>query len=177
MLDSLDKRSRRAVIVGGGFAVAILLFHFVLSPWFGNWGVVRRDLANQIQQLEMADVREKLLAEKVPAFEMPESEDKQRVLFERKISEQLQAAGIAPIGIGQYVGKGKVQGKMGLKLLTLEVKGKGDFGQLLDFLANLNENPYLVSIEEFRAQCNKKNRQEITAMLKISTYAKVGLKG
>ena len=50
--------------------------------------------------------------------------------------------------------------------------------QLLDFLSNLNENPYLVGVEELRIQCDtkeppeKRKDKEIEIDLTVSTFVK-----
>ena len=54
----------------------------------------------------------------------------------------------------------------------MKCSGKCKFAQILDLLASLKENPYLVGIEEMRIKCDTKNRQEIELDLTVSTFAK-----
>jgi len=64
------------------------------------------------------------------------------------------------------------------KVLKIKCKGKCKFDQLLDFLSNLKENPYLVGIEELRFQCDtkeppeKRKDKEIEIDLTVSTFVK-----
>jgi succinate dehydrogenase flavin-adding protein (antitoxin of CptAB toxin-antitoxin module) len=43
---------------------------------------------------------------------------------------------------------------------------------VLDFLAQLNENPYLVGIEELKIKCDPKKRGEVELDLTVSSFAK-----
>ena len=43
---------------------------------------------------------------------------------------------------------------------------------MLDLLANLKENPYLVGVEELRMRIDKKKPQEVDLDLTVSTFVK-----
>jgi hypothetical protein len=43
--------------------------------------------------------------------------------------------------------------------------------QVLDFLERLNENPYLVGVEELKIKCDPKKRGEVELDLTVSTFA------
>ena len=62
------------------------------------------------------------------------------------------------------------------RVLRIKCKGKCKFDQLLDFLAALKENPYLVGVEELRIECDSKQppdkRQDIEVDLTVSTFVK-----
>jgi len=57
-------------------------------------------------------------------------------------------------------------------LLRLKCSAKCRFTQVLDLLANLKENPYLVGIEELRIRCDSKKPQEVDLDLTVSTFIK-----
>ena len=180
MTELSEKRNRRALITGVVFVVSILLFHFVISPGMDQWKELKLELADTQRKLELVgaidnlelSAKRKELAQSVPAFEMPQREDKQRLLFERKINEQLQKAGIKLTNQPQYYSKGKKQPGLGLKLLRLQCRGNANFSQIMDLLAGLNENPYLVSIEEIKIECGKKKREEMSLSLTLSTFVR-----
>ena len=65
----------------------------------------------------------------------------------------------------------------GYKQLLLVCKAKCRFSQALDLLARLNENPYLVGIEEFKIKVDPKKRTEVELNLTISTLTKMPKKG
>ena len=54
-------------------------------------------------------------------------------------------------------------------LMNIQCKGKCQFAQVLDLLARLNENPYLVGIEAFKIKCDKNNPQDVELDMTVST--------
>jgi len=106
----------------------------------------------------------------VPAFEMPEKEETQRFLFRDKLNEQLKKAGIQnqPLQVAS-IGR---SGQAGYRLLRLKCSAKCRFTQVLDLLASLKENPYLVGVEELRIKCDSKKPQEVDLDLTVSTFVK-----
>jgi hypothetical protein len=63
-------------------------------------------------------------------------------------------------------------GQVGYKLLRMKCSGKCRFTQVLDLLANLKDNPYLVGVEELRIRCDTKNSQQVDMDLTVSTFVK-----
>jgi hypothetical protein len=174
MIEKLSQREKRTLKIGAVFIAAILLF--VLSTeWLERWTEVRKSLALARAELKVLDVDEAKragLLSVVPSFEMPQSEERQKFLFRDKLNEQLKKAGINSRPL-QILPAQKSQRQSGYKLLRLQCRGKCQFGQLLDLLAGLNENPYLVGIEEMRIKCNPENREEFEIEnLTVSTFAK-----
>jgi len=171
--EKLNARDKRMLKFGVIAALVILVCGLAIVPWFSRWAKVRARLSREktkLTQLSMAGGTAGL-AKIVPAFEMPKSEDKQRLVFESRFSEQLKKAGIQVKTFG-FVSRAKRQSSTGFKLLYLQCRGKCDFAQLLDLLAGLNENPYLVAVEDLRITCNEKNRKEIEMDLTVSTFCK-----
>lgn len=66
----------------------------------------------------------------------------------------------------------------GYDLLLVKCSAKCRFSQVLDFLSRLNENPYLVGIEEFKIKkTDPKKPQELELNLTVSTFAAQPQKG
>ena len=105
----------------------------------------------------------------VPAFEMPQVEEEQKFLFRDKLSEQLRIAGIKSKPL--QVQKGRKSPQSGYELLLVKCNATCRFTQVLDFLAQLNENPYLVGIEEFKIKCDPKKKGEVELNFTASTFA------
>ncbi len=172
MIDRLSQREKRTIKIGVVCAVVILVMTFG-TKWFAHWDQAKTSLSQMEAKLDLIDVDEAKqagLMSIVPIFEMPQSEEKQKFLFRDKFSEQLKKAGIKseplqmpPVGRSQQAG---------YRLLLLKSTGKGKFGQVLELLAKLKENPYLVGIEEMRIQCDPKKRQEVELELTVSTFIK-----
>jgi len=176
-MDKSD-RNRRAVLIGLAAVVIILVFHFVAADWLERWEEIRDSL--RVEQERLSLVAELQSPETGPgqpakgrplAFEMPQSEDKQRLLFERQLNEQLKKAGIKITRMPQCIQR-KNQAQLGLTQLNLRCDGQCNFEQAVDLLASLNDNPYLVDIEEFQLKCGEKNREQMEMVLVVSTFAR-----
>ena len=171
-MNKLSKRDIRALKIGAVCVVAILVFLFA-TWWRKRWARVKEEGAEVRAQLEAISVdktKQAGLMSIVPVFEMPVIEEEQKFLFRNKLDEQLKKAGIGSKPL-QILSTGKSP-QAGYKLLRLKYSGKCKFGQVLDLLARLNENPYLVGIEEMRIRCDQKKRQEIELDLTVSTFVK-----
>ena len=106
----------------------------------------------------------------VPAFELPQAEDEQKFLFRDKLSEQLKRAGIRNKPLELQTGRKSPLA--GYKLLLVKCSATCQFTQVLDFLSRLNENPYLVGLEEFKIKCDPKKQGEVELDFTASTFAK-----
>jgi hypothetical protein len=172
MIEKLSQKDIRAIKIGVIGAAVILVFVFV-SNWVNHWRQARSSLDVLQEKLELIDVdkaRRAGLMSIVPVFEMPKSEEEQRFLFRDKLAEQLRQARINSEPL-QEVSAGKSP-YAGYKLLCLKCNAKCRFDQVLDLLANLKENPYLVGVEEMRLKTDQKNPQEVELTLTVSTFVK-----
>jgi hypothetical protein len=170
MLERLSDRDKRAMKIGLICAAGVAAFVFG-TKWVGHWRQARRSLAEINAKLEIIGVdktRQTALASIVPVFEMPQKEETQKFLFRNKLNEQLKQAGINSKPL-QVLPAGKPR-QDGYRMLRLKCSAKCKFGQVLDFLARLNENPYLVGVEEMRLRCDAKNREDVELDLTVSTF-------
>jgi hypothetical protein len=168
----LNEKDKRALKIGALLAVAILVFVFG-SKWRGRWAQARAKGAALSAKLDAIDVnkaRQKGLMSLVPAFEMPEIEAEQKFLFREKLNDQLKKAGINSEVI--QIQTARKSPLAGYKLLHLTCNAKCKFSQVLDLLTRLNENPYLVGIEEFKIKVDAKKRQEVQLNLTVSTFVR-----
>ncbi len=172
MIEKLSQKDIRMLKIGAVCVAAILVFMFA-SELLGRWAEARTSLAEVKNKLELIDVdkaKRTGLLSIVPVFEMPQKEETQRFLFRDKLNEQLKKAGIKNQPL-QVVSIGK-SGQAGYRLLRLKCSAKCRFTQVLDLLANLKENPYLVGIEEMRIKCDPKKPQEVDLDLTVSTFVR-----
>jgi len=172
MIQKLSEKDIRALKIGGVCVAAILVF-VLASRWFNHWSEAKASLAQLKAQLELIDVdkaKQAGLLSIVPVFEMPQKEETQKFLFRDKLNEQLKKAGINSKPL-QVLPGGKSQ-QAGYRLLRLKCNAKCRFAQVLELLAGLNENPYLVGIEELRIRCDPKNPQDVDLDLTVSTFVK-----
>ena len=175
----LNKKEQKTVKFGLGFAFIIIAYVFGFEPALNQYNTVRADLAraknnlNSIEKIANAGTgQQRVVLSKVPLFEMPADEQTQRALFRSKINEQLTKAGIA-VQTLQYVSKPRRE--MGLTIFKLQFRGKCETEKLLNFLAMLDENPYLVAVEQMHIRIDPKNRRLADIVLEVSTA--VGNKG
>jgi hypothetical protein len=162
--------------VGAIAVVAIPAFTFGLQ-WIDDWRAVRASLAEsqaKLADLGIDEAKHAALLSLVPVFEPPQAEETQKFLFRDKLHEQLKKAGLDTQPL-QILSSRKMRNGP-YKVLKIQCKGKGKFDQWLDLLAGLNENPYLVGIEELRIECDTKQppekRQDVEVQLTVSTFAK-----
>jgi hypothetical protein len=168
----LNERDRRFLIAGAAIAVAVVALNF--GPrWIDHWQHVRASLdALQSKMKDMPDEKQRAnLLSIVPKLEIPQPEEKQKFLFRDRLHEQLKKAGITNMEPLSFLPPHKKVGAY--RTLLVKCKGKCRFDQLLDFLAVLKENEYLMGVEELRIQCDPKKppeqRQEIDLDMTVST--------
>ena len=169
----LGERDIRALKLAAICVVGILVFTIV-ADWLGNWSQVRKSLAATKAELKIitpSKAKQKGLMSIVPAFEMPQELAEQKIIFREKFNEQLKKAGVSSKPL-EFLAPGKSPCK-GYKLLRLQCRGgKGKFDKVLDFLASINENPYLFAIEDFKMTCGEKKRSEVKLDMVVSTLVK-----
>jgi hypothetical protein len=171
-MKKLSQKEKRTLKFGAACAVAIVGFTLA-TKWLGHWKIVRNSgagIENRLEEINVGDAKRAGLMSIVPVFEMPKKEETQKFLFREKFNEQLKKAGIKsePLQI-LPAAKSPVAG---YKLLRLKCSAKCRFGQALDLLANLKENPYLAGIEEFKIECDQKKRQDVKLDVTVSTFIK-----
>ncbi len=156
----------------GGICVAAILIFWVGSKWHDRWAQAKekgKQVEAKLAVINVDKARQAGLRAIVPEFEMPAVEEEQKFLFREALVRQLAGIkGSKPLEVVRG-GKAKVEG---YSLLFLKFNGKCRFTQALDLLAKLNENPYLVGIEEFRMKSDPKKPQEVELDLMVSTFVK-----
>jgi hypothetical protein len=172
MITKISQRDKRALRLGAFSVAAILIFVFA-SAWLENWTQVRESLAVARADLRIIrpnKAKQEGLLTIVPVFEMPERQEEQKFLFRDKFNEQLKKARIKSGPVQFSAGKSARQD--GYTLVLLKCSAKCKFDQVLDLLAELKNNPYLVGIEQLNIKCDPKKRQEVELDLTLSTFAK-----
>ena len=177
--DSLGVRDKRALLFGA-VAIILILFYLVIGlPLFENWSQVRDELKSYQAKLNVingstAGSKAKItgLCQTVPFVEMPEVEDVQRKLFWDKTYDQLKSAGIAVSSGPSYIASVKKKTTLGFGILRLKFSGICKYEQFVKFLSNLNENPYLVGIEDISIKSDEKQPGQVTIDMTIETFVK-----
>lgn len=174
----LSEPDKRTLKLGGVGVVLILAYILVIGPWVDDWLLTRSALKTERMKLDSIApksggpaAKQAGLVSVVPKLEMPQAESVQGPLFRGRFNEQLKKAGISVTNL-QFLQSARSKQAGGYKSLRLQCRGKGKFAQILDLLAGLNDNPYLVGVEELRLKCNQKNREQMDVVLTVSTFVK-----
>jgi hypothetical protein len=177
-LAKLSKPDKRTLKLGAVGLVVILAYAFVIDPWVGDWLSTRSALKTERAKLDSIAPKSSGLAAKqaglvsiVPKLEMPQAESVQGPLFRGRFNEQLKKAGVNVTSL-QFLQSAKSKQADGYKSLRLQCRGKGKFAQVLDLLAGLGDNPYLVGVEELQLKCDTKKREQMDVVLTLSTFVK-----
>lgn len=178
MINKLTEKDIRALKLGAIGAAIILLF-VLGSEWHERWAAAKTKGAALQDKLDVIDVdkiKQAGLMSIVPVFKTPKTEDEQTFLFRDKLSEQFKKAGIKNKPL--QVQPSKKSPHPDYNLLLVKCSAQCRFTQVLDFLARLNENPYLVGIEEFKIKkSDPKKPQEMELDLMVSTFVSLTKKG
>jgi hypothetical protein len=174
MARKLTQREIRTLQIGAIVVIAIPAFVYG-TDWLAHWRKVRASLAVAERRLEDVrgdTARQAGLLSIVPVLELPRREEEQKFLFRDKLHEQLKKAGVKTEPL-QILATRKTKG-LSYGVLKIRCTGKCRFDQSLDLLAALQENPYLVGVEELDIQCDTKQppekRKEIELDLTVSTF-------
>jgi hypothetical protein len=180
MLRELNSRERRILVVGLVLAGAFLVFTYG-AKGIDRWSQSRASLAaarKKHREVETDQTKLAGLISLVPAFEPPQTEEKQKSLFREKLYEQLKKAGVNAELQPPLLGKKISIGGTGYRVLKIKCRAKCKLDQLLDFLANLKENPYFVGVEELQIRCDtkeppeKRKDKEAEIDLVVSTFVR-----
>ncbi|MBM4026645.1 MAG: hypothetical protein FJ280_14770 [Planctomycetes bacterium] len=176
----MNEREKRMLQMGAIAVVLIGIFGYGTKA-MDRWNQSRTSLAaakRRLSEVETDPAKLAGLIAQVPVFTMPEPEEKQKTLFREKLYEQLKKAGINPEPPQPILSKKINIAGTGYRVLKIKCKAKCKLPQLLDFLAALKENPYLVGVEELRMQCDMKEPPErrkdkdVEIDLTVSTFIK-----
>ena len=178
-IDSLSARDRRAIRLGAVAIVLILLYLIIGLPLVENWSQVRNELKAYQMKLNVingstAGSKAKItgLCQTVPFVELPEVEDVQRKLFWDKTYDQLKNAGVAVSSGPSYIASAKKKTTLGFGTLRLKFSGTCKYDQLVKFLSQLRENPYLVAIDEFSVKSDEKKPGQVNIDMIVETFVK-----
>lgn len=172
MINKLNQKDIRALKLGVVGVAAILILAIVLEG-HDRWNKAKElsnQLENKLDNIDLDKAKRSGLTSIVPVFEMPVEKESQRFLFRDQLNEQLTKARINSRPIQEVPGgKSPVAG---YELLRLKCSGKCRFEQILDLLADLKNNPYLVGVEEMRLKKDAKNKNQVEFDLTVSTLVK-----
>ena len=157
----LNQKDKKTLQLGGVGVVAVIVLVFGLQG-FDRWKQSKEDLKSLERKIDTLDVSKDRrvidnLRQKVPYFEMPTTKDNQRSLFMDSIDAQIRAVGINTGPVGEQAGGKTIV--PGYDMIRVKSSGNCSFSQLLNLLAVLKQNPYLVGVEELRIKVTTPQQQ------------------
>ena len=169
MAIKLSEKDKKTLKLGAIAAICIIVFTFGLQGYELRKKQIEsyKELQGKFKTIESKNN----LAATVPVFEMPLEKDEQRFTFRDRLNVQFDSARINNVLI-QEEGTKAMTGASGYDLLRLKCTGQCSFTQLLNLLADLKQNPYLVGIEELRFKFDSNNQQQADFTLTVSTLTK-----
>ena len=174
MLEKLSQRDVQALRLGVLGIAAFMLFYLALSG-ADRWVTVRRNISTSKGQLQfLASARPgEEIRQILPVLKIPQNEEAQKNLFRTEFNNQMNRCGIRAQPI--KVTTAAKSPHAGYKMLYLECKAKGNFDQLMDFLADLDRNPYLVGIEKLvitKSDVKNQQSRDVNIEIKVSSFVK-----
>lgn len=178
MKNKMSEKDKRAICLG--LIVAIVVIAFAGGDrLIQRYGDVKKALESRRSEVEQVmpdkdgkiSAKQKGLLSVVPVFEMPVNEEVPGASFRQKFLAQVKKAGIKSPAIS-FVQGPKSKNALGLRTMKLQCKGKCKFDQSLDLLTSLYENPLFVAVEEFKVECDSKERTEMELSMVVTTFVK-----
>lgn len=167
----ITDKDKRTIKFGVICAAAIAAF-FLISEGNERWSAVKREgdvIEGKLADIKVDPRRRANVLSIVPVYEMPEAEGVQEFLFRDRLNAQLKKLGIKNKPL-EIMKPGKKTN--GYKPLNIKFSARCKFTQVMDLLATLKENPYLVAVEELRVRIDPKKRQEVDMDITVSTFVK-----
>ncbi len=174
MIKKLNQRDVRALRYGIAGIAIFAIFYLALSG-LARWKEIRSNIEiskGQLQTLATAKPGDQI-RQIMSVLKIPQNEETQRNLFRTEFNSQLSRSGIRAQPI--KVTTAEKSPKAGYKTLYLECKARGSFDQVLDFLANVNRNPYLVGIEKLvitKSDTRNQMSRDVNIEIKVSSLVK-----
>ena len=174
MLEKLSQKDKRALRLGIlGIATFILIY--IAMSGIGRWVTVRGNISTSKSQLAfLASAKPgEEIKQILPVLKIPQNEEAQKNLFRTEFNNQMNRSGLKAQPI--KVTTAAKSPHAGYRMLYLECKAKGNFDQLLDLLADLNRNPYLVGIEKLvitKSDVKNQQSRDVNIEIKVSSFVK-----
>ena len=179
MLEKLNPREKRTLVISLAACVLMLLYFLVIEPVSNDWGKVRTQLEAARQKAALLKMdprdpetqRQKRLLEIVPILEMPLSADKQGPLLQETFTEQLKKAGLNSKRLQLVRGRALRSDTSGYVVLNVQSQGSGNYEQVLRLLAELPQNAYYAGVHKLALKADQKDRRKLDWEITVFGYA------
>jgi hypothetical protein len=121
----------------------------------------------ELKSLNVQDSAYKRIMSAIPVFQMPKEQQAQKTAFRDELDKELDQVRITTDPWQEVTSKQSLV--PGYDTLRLKSSGSCRFEQILDLLAILKNNPYLVGIEDLHITCDAQNPQQADFSVTVST--------
>ncbi len=179
MLEKLNTKERRTVLISAVACGLMLLYFLVLEPLSRDWGKVRSQLAASREKAALLKMdpkdpqtqRQKRLLEMVPVLEMPAPAERQGPLLQETFTEQLKKAGLVSRRLQLVRGRALRTDASGYLVLNVQSQGGGTYQQIIKLLEDLPQNGYCAGVQKLVLKADQKDRQKLDWEMTVFTYA------
>lgn len=175
--NDLSDRDKRAVKFGSIMLIIVLVYGWIISPLVDDYESLKYKISQLEEKLSVVisdnsgtlSVKQKRILKAVPIVKAPVTQDKQKQLFRDAFYQQLRLCGVKITANPTYSSKAIKSGSS--RYVLLKSGFQCDYQQLLKLLAEINTNPYLLSIEKIKIDSDSKKHKLKVAMT-VSTLVK-----
>ena len=174
MLKKLNEKDQKTVKTGGLAVIALLavvIFYMGYNFWSTQKDITKK-LERDLKTLNLSSTAHKQLLADVPVFQEPLNESDQKTDFRDYLDKFFETKRISIDPLTTVNASNSTRPPAGYGILCLKTSSKGtvSFQRILEMLAGLKENPYMVGIEEFKITCDQDNPQYASFNIVLSTF-------
>ncbi len=179
-LSQLTPRDRRAILLGAGALVLVVLVRWVLVPWGMSWqqarqdiGIARAQLAGLENQVRRhLSQRERLTAMYGSAVAKPlEDVEPATLRFVEAVQGVMGRSGMRDPAYQPQQARG-VPGAPGVEMVTLRMTGRCQLPQLARCLAELRQADSLIVVDSLVASGDPRQQGQVEVTMLLSTPAR-----
>jgi type II secretory pathway component PulM len=179
MLEKLNPREKRVLVICLTACGAMLLYFLGIEPLSRDWADVHRRLTEAREKVSLLKLdpksaqtqRQKKLLEIVPVLEMPRPSDQQGPLFQEAFTNQLKKVGLMSKRMQLTRGRALRLDTAAPVVLNVASQGSGTYEQILNLLADLPHNPYCGGVQKLSIKPDAKERQNLDWEITVFSYA------
>ena len=180
-MNKLQKRDKRALILGGGCLAILLFFTYGIMPFVENWVDTRqqaRVFQEKIEQYENSILKtrsQSKLLEQVygsSIYQTMASVEDTKIQFIKSLDKLVRDAGFSKQSITAQPVRPIAHIK-GTALVSMRIQGKCKLSQMLNCLEKLTDSKNLIIVDQVNLSKDAKGNNKLNASLVVSMIAKM----
>ena len=178
---TLSPRDRRAVLLGGGTILLVVVYLYALSPWLASWSAARADVETAAINRAAADTdraRAAAILRQLGAYyggglatPLPPVAEV-RVGFVKTVQELLKSNGLESKDLRSQPLQ-PIRETPGIGLVALEVECQGPVSSLMKTLAKLGQADRPIVVQRLRTEPDPQRPDQMRVSMTLATFAKL----